>query len=997
MADDDTIQAPNSPLVSSTTHVLGVNGNTGPVRQTISDLATQLGGAGALATRLSNLEQANGNSIVQDTWVHLSAITGTFLGEKAEVYGDGGTHTDPVVGGSVSNTGVYAWSVSPAGWKWLSADALSAKANIASPTLTGTPAAPTATPGTNTPQIATTAYVQTELGAKAPIDSPALTGNPTTPTQSSGNSSTKIASTAFVGGEIASKAVRFDTGQSLTVPQQAQARANIGAGAGDLSGVQAFSVPFRPGDTPDLFVSVLTGGEPDSLTPLSAVITASDGDVIRVTGSGIVATRSLFELEDTYSYRVRYVVRRRTNSSDPANDTVRLAVAWYDNTKARLNSPNDTTVLNDLNELVVTSGRTESYKDISRSALNLVTTAPTGAVYARPFVQTFGTDPVTDIEVIKVISLSDLPEFQVALNSLPMLEQEITDLQSQINVLNARLNADDSLLIGVVPLPVTLTKNLVAEGDSIVAGIPGPTTTATAWPGVVGSNTTGGTVTNRGVGGSLTSAILTNTNAESSPQKASSHVFNGGTNDITILGSLPSIAAIKSNVASIFTSVDHGDDCLYFLPHTGQRGTSGWVVVQQIKRWLDINYRGKWFNQIVLLQAAGNLSPTDQVDRILDRIPRSLRVDDDHPNDSGHRVIADFVLRWLRAKQPGGFPCLPPTQTIYLSLNASYNAQQLGAPVGQVAAFGTPTSFVILTGNEDKQFTIDASGQIWRSLTAFSNQPVYNLTVGVYPGGTTGTVTILYGAANTIPVNIRLNPGNRIEDPPGQVDGGGNRAYMLEPPISASYSTAISFFFRICPEDDSKTMYVTRNNLDSFDIIRGSGELNIFTSDGAGTVLCQLNSGGAGPTLTQANGDIWIFGSISHTGGGSATLFKDTVDCKLTPVAPVNGGHVPLNTPVTIWSNDTGDSGVNSFVGRRNCLWLAEGYIDWSIAANRNNVRDVSTKAPLDLGIDGTVNGLTPYLYDRGNVADCLAIDNANATTGGKVLVWVNAAGMSNV
>lgn len=39
----------------------------------------------------------------------------------------------------------------------------SAKANLASPTFTGTPKAPTASKGTNTTQIATTAFVQTAL------------------------------------------------------------------------------------------------------------------------------------------------------------------------------------------------------------------------------------------------------------------------------------------------------------------------------------------------------------------------------------------------------------------------------------------------------------------------------------------------------------------------------------------------------------------------------------------------------------------------------------------------------------------------------------------------------------------------------------------------------------------------------------------------------------------------------------------------------------------
>lgn len=78
-----------------------------------------------------------------------------------------------------------------------SSTALSALALLASPTFTGTPAAPTATAGTNTTQIATTAFVATSF---APLASPALTGNPTAPTQTGTDNSTKIATTAFVKG-----------------------------------------------------------------------------------------------------------------------------------------------------------------------------------------------------------------------------------------------------------------------------------------------------------------------------------------------------------------------------------------------------------------------------------------------------------------------------------------------------------------------------------------------------------------------------------------------------------------------------------------------------------------------------------------------------------------------------------------------------------------------------------------------------------------------------
>ena len=79
---------------------------------------------------------------------------------------------------------------------------VSGKANLASPTFTGTPAAPTAAAGTNTTQIATTAFVQTAIGSKAPLASPALTGTPTAPTAAASTNSTQIATTAFVNTEM---------------------------------------------------------------------------------------------------------------------------------------------------------------------------------------------------------------------------------------------------------------------------------------------------------------------------------------------------------------------------------------------------------------------------------------------------------------------------------------------------------------------------------------------------------------------------------------------------------------------------------------------------------------------------------------------------------------------------------------------------------------------------------------------------------------------------
>jgi hypothetical protein len=68
-------------------------------------------------------------------------------------------------------------------------------APLANPAFTGIPTAPTATAGTTSTQLATTAFVATSF---APLVSPGFTGSPTTPTQTGGSNNTLIASTAYV-------------------------------------------------------------------------------------------------------------------------------------------------------------------------------------------------------------------------------------------------------------------------------------------------------------------------------------------------------------------------------------------------------------------------------------------------------------------------------------------------------------------------------------------------------------------------------------------------------------------------------------------------------------------------------------------------------------------------------------------------------------------------------------------------------------------------------
>ncbi len=72
--------------------------------------------AQAAAEAAADLAGDYGDMKVYRTWALLNAVTGT-AGDMATVLTDSGTHTDPVVGGTVSNSGIFAWVASPAGWE----------------------------------------------------------------------------------------------------------------------------------------------------------------------------------------------------------------------------------------------------------------------------------------------------------------------------------------------------------------------------------------------------------------------------------------------------------------------------------------------------------------------------------------------------------------------------------------------------------------------------------------------------------------------------------------------------------------------------------------------------------------------------------------------------------------------------------------------------------------------------------------------------------------
>jgi len=90
--------------------------------------------------------------------------------------------------------------------------ALDLKADLASPTFTGDPKAPTPVTSDNDTSLATTAFVRAaittyspppDLSGYAPLASPTFTGDPKAPTPTAGDNDTSIATTAFVTAAVA--------------------------------------------------------------------------------------------------------------------------------------------------------------------------------------------------------------------------------------------------------------------------------------------------------------------------------------------------------------------------------------------------------------------------------------------------------------------------------------------------------------------------------------------------------------------------------------------------------------------------------------------------------------------------------------------------------------------------------------------------------------------------------------------------------------------------
>jgi hypothetical protein len=206
-------------VVAATTGVSSFNTRTGAVTLTTTDI-TAAGGAPVANPSLTGIPQAP------------TATAGTSTQQIATT-----AFVENAVAASTAGVASFNTRTGNVTLSWADVSGVGA-APLASPAFTGVPTAATATPGTNTTQLATTAFVETALAAApggvtsfnsrtgaitlqandvsavggALLVSPNFTGGPTAPTVTpASTSNTLIATTAFVQSAIAATALGVQT------------------------------------------------------------------------------------------------------------------------------------------------------------------------------------------------------------------------------------------------------------------------------------------------------------------------------------------------------------------------------------------------------------------------------------------------------------------------------------------------------------------------------------------------------------------------------------------------------------------------------------------------------------------------------------------------------------------------------------------------------------------------------------------------------------------
>lgn len=320
--------------------------------------------------------------LTQDSVKAGANVTITKSGQSITVAasgGGGGTVTSVgatgsngiLIGGSspITTSGTYTFQVDSSAYRTVANSlslaqiqtALNLKANLASPTFTGTPAAPTASPGTNTTQLATTAFVTAAVTAggvsganpTASIGFTAVNGSATTYTRSDGApkadstvirsvaNSMSLAQLASTYGTITNLALKANIASptftgTVTIPTPF----TLGATSVTSTGTQLNYLNAATGTTGTTSTNLVYSTSPTLVTPTLGVATATSiNGNIWTTGTGTFTQAAGSTLTTTGAFNLNLTATAASTPTFPTG-TGTLAYLAGSNTWTAMNTFN---------------------------------------------------------------------------------------------------------------------------------------------------------------------------------------------------------------------------------------------------------------------------------------------------------------------------------------------------------------------------------------------------------------------------------------------------------------------------------------------------------------------------------------------------------------------------------------------------------------------------------------------------------------------------------
>lgn len=346
------IKSENVQTSATLDDVIGNKSGVGTARQTIANLGTQLAGSGAIAAAITAASEGIREFVLHS---ELDAVSGTVDGQPARVLGpDAGTHTETTAGAGIDNVGKYRWDVGDD--EWIRTGDLDTS--------------DTHEADTNNPHSVTAAQI------------------------SLGN----VDNTAD-----ADKPVSDATQTALDLKADSSALAAKADATATQTALDAKADIFRqgrPGDSISKYTATKTGTSAAGADPDGATVSTTNyGYIRRLTGAGVVAMRERPAVAADQAFTVRWAILRTTDPTDPIGDAVRFGIEWLDKDYASVGTLTDDTLDNNA---LIASGRISTAITIGADAGDegVDFAWPATAVYFVPFVETFGSDGVTDVEIV---------------------------------------------------------------------------------------------------------------------------------------------------------------------------------------------------------------------------------------------------------------------------------------------------------------------------------------------------------------------------------------------------------------------------------------------------------------------------------------------------------------------------------------------------------------------------------------------------------------------